>query len=436
MLTEKLVDKALKLGVDEVVCSVTDETTKQVKFVNNRIAINKTWSKKLINIFLVKGKKVITGVLPTEENERFLEKLVKMLRFIEPKEDYFGLAKGPFKYKAIEEAYDRRIERLAGRELDFVECAINSAIDSGGERASGVLYVNSWETRLTSSNAVEGKDRGTSILLSIRAFTECSSGHSVSVSRVLKKFQPSKAGEEAGSIAKESRKVKLGRHGRYSIIFHPLSMANLLASMSYGFSAFEVDAGTSFLLDKLGRKVASEIVTIEDDGRVKNGFDSQKFDEEGRPTKRTKLIVNGVLKSYLHNTSTAKKFKAKPTGNAGLIYPRPWNIVLSRGDSTLNEMIEEVRKGLYITNCWYTRFANYRTGDFSTIPRDGMFEIKNGEIVGAVKGLRVSDNMLRLLQNIIAISKKRRQVYWWEVDVPVITGHVLVKDVRITKSVK
>ncbi len=99
-------------------------------------------------------------------------------------------------------------------------------------------------------------------------------------------------------------------------------------------------------------------------------------------------------------------------------------------------MIEELENGIIISNVWYTRFNNYLTGDFSTIPRDGLFEVKNGEITGALKGLRISENMLRILSNIKGMGKKRSWVQWWEVDVPVLVSSFLTNKVHLTKSTK
>jgi len=98
-------------------------------------------------------------------------------------------------------------------------------------------------------------------------------------------------------------------------------------------------------------------------------------------------------------------------------------------------MYSDIKRGLVVTNVWYTRFQNYSSGDFSTIPRDGMFLIENGKIVGPVKELRISDNMLSILSNVVAVGNKPEQVFGWEVEIPVNTPPVVVKDVRLTKSV-
>ncbi len=73
---------------------------------------------------------------------------------------------------------------------------------------------------------------------------------------------------------------------------------------------------SSFLVNKLGEQVAASNITVVDDGTMPGGFGTEPFDGEGVPTRRTVVIENGVLKSYLLNTYTAKKLGMKTTGNA------------------------------------------------------------------------------------------------------------------------
>jgi len=138
----------------------------------------------------------------------------------------------------------------------------------------------------------------------------------------------------------------------------------------------------------------------------------------------------------LHNTSTAKKYGVKTTANAGLVAPGPANVILESGKVSRDGLFKDVKKGLYITNIWYTRFQNYATGDFSTIPRDGMFLIENGQIAQSLKNLRINENMLHMLQNVSAIASDAKKMSSWEIDIPVTTPHVLIKDVRMTKPTK
>jgi PmbA protein len=105
---------------------------------------------------------------------------------------------------------------------------------------------------------------------------------------------------------------------------------------------------------------------------------------------------------------------------------------------TRDELLEEMGNGLVVTNVWYSRFQNYSTGDYSTIPRDAILVVKKGEIVGSTKGVRISDNMLRMMQGVRALGKAQKQVYWWEMEInegaPTFVPDMLVDGVNITKS--
>jgi PmbA protein len=454
-IAEYIVKRGLNLGADDIIATVINSNTKQIRFANNEIFLSTEWETVDVEVFLSVGKRLISSSLKnpspsetflsvskdwnlTKENiDKFLARMIKMAKMIKPKEDYYGIASGNFKYGKLKDCYDKRITKLSEENIDFVHEAINAALSEGAKRCAGVLYSSVYTRYKYTSNGISAREKGTRINISIRAFREKDeSAHSVSVSRVLKYFDPEKAGKEAGEMVNEYKNPVAGSAGKYDIIFSPMFMANLFNYMSYAFSAFEVDSGMSFLIGELGKGVANNNVTIIDDGRLPNGFGSVLFDEEGRPTKTTKIIDRGILKTYLHNTSTAKKFNAEPTGNAGIVYPSFWNLVLEKGDSSLEEMISEIKNGLYLTNTWYTRFRDHRAGDFSTIPRDAIFEIKNGKLGKPIKGIRLSDNMKNILKNIQLISKERKQIQWWEAEKPVLAGWVLCKGLNITKSSK
>jgi PmbA protein len=428
------------MGASDIVLTITKSLTNQIKFANNKIMTTQTWDSVDANIFFSYQKRLMSGSIDFESKqtaEKSLKKLFDNAKLLTPKEDYYGIASGNFKYKTPKDCYDKRIEKLEGKEVDFTQIAINTALANGAKRCAGVLYSSSWNVEKFTSSGVETSDKGTSINLSIRAFADKdASGHCVSASRILSRFEPEKVAQQAAQFAKDSLRPQPGQLGQYDILFHPMIFANLLYYMSYAFSAFEVDSGMSFLINKLNKKVGSSLVTIQDGAQMKNGFGSRAFDDEGVPTKTTNIIEKGKLKTYLHNTSTAKKFKTQTTANAGLVYPNCFNIVMKEGKSNVDEMISQMKNGIYITNTWYTRFSNYRTGYFSTIPRDAMFKVENGRIVGPIKELRLSDNMQHILESVVAISKEREQIEWWEVSIPVLVGHVLCKGLNMTKSAK
>jgi len=437
MKTIDYIKKGLKnIGADDFVIEYINGNSEQIKFANNQIVENTTWLSANITIFAAIKKRIISTVindLTKESAEGAIKKIAKFSRMIEPNSEYMGIAQGPFKYKKIEGCFDKKVISVNSDEL--VESAINKALQCGAKRVAGVLEKSSGELALTTSGGVDALEKGTHVYLSLRALAEKdASGHKVCVSRTMKGFDVEKTAEDAAIIAKNAMNPEQGKPGMYDVIFEPLPFANLLTTVGSSASIFNVESGLSFLQDKISKKVASSKFSLIDDPTMPGGFGSMRFDEEGVPTQRNAIIEDGILKTYLHNTSTAKRHKTKTTANAGLIAPRAINLYLKEGSMDKDEMIKNVKNGLIVTNVWYTRFQNYATGDFSTIPRDGIFYIKNGKILGAVKDIRISDSMMNIMKNCAEICRQSSQVMGWEVDTPVKLAPVLVKNVRVTKS--
>jgi PmbA protein len=456
-LLHHIKDKLIKEGADDAVVSGSKSSGQQIKFVNNKVA--KTGTEGLVNvgIFFVKDRKVVTTSfkeaidlsadspldLPSmsflkEKSDKLIQRLLLFSKPLQPKEDWFGLAEGPFKYKEIPDTYDHKIANIsAEQQVDLVEKGIVAALKEGAKRCGGIFEVQTGESFLVTSRNVETKSKGTSVYYSIRALLDKeASGHNTASERMLHKLNVEETAKFAGQIAALAKKPKAGKKGAFDVIFAPMSWGALLDQIGGSTSIFDVEAGTSFFINKLGQSVANPLVNLYDDATVTGGYGSTEYDSEGTPTQRNVLIENGVLKNYLYNASTARKYKTNTTANAGLISPHPWNIVLEPGKISKADLFKQVQKGLYITNIWYTRYQNYAAGDFSTIPRDGIFLIENGQIVKSLKNIRIKENMIHMLQNLSGIASDARQMTSWEINTPVITPHVLVKEVNITKPTK
>ncbi len=427
------VEMAKKEGMDDAVAKMCILHEKQVKWYGNEIEVIKEWKRKEMELFMAKDKKIFLTTIENPDKRKIkmaIEKGGHLITSLYKKDYYGGIGKDDGKYKT-KKIYDagitneRKVVSLAEKTIDDALCF--------AEEVAGVLFAGKEEIFLSSSEGMSGKDTNSWITLSTRAFlSDDESGHSVACSRNLSDLKK-KVGREAGEIAATAKNPEKGKEGKYDIMFSPLAFANILSHVSHSSSAFSVDNGMSFLAGKLGKKIGSEKFTFIDTGIHPNGIASRSFDDEGLATTETMVFEKGTVKSYLHNTSTALKYGAKTTRNAGIISPTPWNAIVVPGDVNVNEMMEEMREGLYVTNVWYTRFQNYIAGDFSTIPRDGIFVVKNGEISHPIKEIRISDNMHHLLSNITSLSHKEEQIYWWEVDVPTFTPYALIKDVKITR---
>ena len=432
---EYLLKKLKEKGADDVVIRSVKSEGVNIKFANNKVVKNGLEMMHGIGVFFTKDKKILATNFQDKDPknlkkqiDNFVNSSMKFSSFLQPSKDYNGIANGNFKYKDVLETYDKKVESID--EVDYVQKGINTA---NSEKTNGIFEKNIEEGVLLTSNNVDKDLKGTYLYFSIRAFNKDGSGHSNTCSRMLSKLEIEKSSEEAAKIAKLSISPKEGDSGKYDIVFGTMPTIVFANQIAESCSPFSVEAGISFFADKINKKVTN--IDFIDDGLKENGYNSTPCDDEGVPTQRTSLIKDGILKTYLHNSSTAKKYKTQSTGNAGLVEPHASNLIIEKGKcSEVNDLVKEVKNGLYVTNVWYTRYQNYLTGDFSTIPRDGCFVIKNGELKNSVKNIRISDNMLNILSNIVAISKEKKQLKSWEAHDPGFVPEILVKNVNVSKA--
>ena len=438
-VAKSLLEKFSKAGADDVIVNVSEENSLQVKFANSKIATTLGMDSVHAEVFVAVDKRLVsTTIRDFSENAVYdcVSRIMKFARAIPQNSDYRGIAEGPFEYKEIPETYDKNVAELNEKSVDLTEAAINAAASNGAKRSAGVLESYEINSYLLTSNNVEVSNVGTKIYFSLRAFVDkYASGHCVTNSRVLNKFDPEKTAIKAAEIAKNAINPAPGIDGKYDVLFEPLPFSNILNRIAESASIFNVESKMSCLANMLGEKISGDDVTITDDGSLQNGYNSVKSDAEGVPTRKNVIIKDGVLNTYLYNTSSAKRYNVETTANAGIIAPMPFNIGINNGKLNKEEIISGIKKGLIVTNVWYTRFQNYASGDFSTIPRDGMFLVENGKISGPVKELRINENLIKLLGDISAIGNKPEQVFGWETEMPVTTPCVLVKDVHLTRSV-
>ena len=432
--TEEVMRKAVGLGAEEAIARTVFGRYRQVRFSNNQVDISVGWNSYFTDVTLAWKKRVVsTQIRDFVDVDASLRMLVDLAKVTKENPAFAGFAKGEFKY-----AKSRADKRL--RELDEPTGYVFEAIDAAKKEAGkgvvcgGILYSKFEDVFLVSSNGPVGTDSRSAVQFSIRAFSEReASGHGVECGSSLKGFNPARVGAKAGEVAWLAQKPVAGEEGVFDVVFDPLIFGSLLSVWGVMTSAFNVMTRQSAFVDKLGKKIAPKNVTLRDNP-ASYSVGNRVFDDEGVPTKENVFVGKGVLKNYLHNTSTAKIFKTKTTGNAGVVTPTPWNVEMDAGDMIRDEVFSEVKNGLYLTNTWYTRFQNFVKGDFSTIPRDGIFLLKNGEIKRSLKDIRVSDNVLGLLSRIAAVSKERQHMQWWIEVEPCLSPYVFVKDVHITKS--
>ena len=215
--------------------------------------------------------------------------------------------------------------------------------------------------------------------------------------------------ENVGKIAAQRTLRRLGarkvKTAHVPVVLDPLVAVSMLDHIFEGVNGDSVYRGASFLAGKLGQKIAGDRVNVIDDGTMPGGFGTSPFDGEGVPTRRTVVIENGVLNSYVLNTYTAKKLGLQTTGNAsrglaGTPGIGPGNYFLQPGTKTPQQIISEIKDGLYVTE-FLGHGANLVTGDYSR-GASGMW-ISGGELAYPVEEITVAGNLKEIFFNITEI---------------------------------
>ena len=435
-LNELAIATSRRLGVEDAVALSVKSRDRMIRFANNSVTTSNQVDEAELTVYLGKDKRraiASTSNLESASVRRFVRDLFDSLKGL-PKSEYVPLPERSAKFRSGG-TVDKRLQSASEELPEMAKEAISASIDSGGKRSAGVIDSGTVTYAILTSTGTSGTDSRTAITLNIRAFAEKdASGHGLSCSATLAGFDPVAAGRKAGRDAKKMVEASEPAAGAYQVLLSPTVASNIVETVGGAASAFSVDAGTSYLAGKLGKKVAAKTFSLTDHGTIKGGLGGRVFDDEGTGTGLTRIIDRGTLKGYLHNLTTAKKWKTSSTGSAGFVDPHAWNLEVGAGDSSFDEMVKEMKKGIILTSNWYTRFKNYRTGEFSTVPRDGAYLVEGGRVARPLKGMRAGDDLLRFFSSVQLLSKDREWIQWWEVDTPTLCPWVLVEGVNITRA--
>jgi predicted Zn-dependent protease len=190
-------------------------------------------------------------------------------------------------------------------------------------------------------------------------------------------------------------------------------MLDFFSYLSFGALAFMEKR--SFLSGRIGEKVMDESISIWDDGLDPSAI-PMGFDYEGVPKQRVSLIEGGVAKGVVWDTYLAGKQggDARTTGHAlpagSGIGAMPLHLHMAPGDATRDEMIRDMKRGIWVSRFWYTRTVHPLNVVVTGMTRDGTFLVEDGKIVGPVRDLRFTQGYVEALNNVQAIGREQMLV--------------------------
>lgn len=216
---------------------------------------------------------------------------------------------------------------------------------------------------------------------------------------------PEAVGKEAARRALRMLGARKVKSQKVPVVFDPLMAASFVGEVASCANGDRVFKRSSVLAPHLGKRIAPAHVTVVDDGLLERGLGTAPFDGEGVPTRRTPIIAGGELKSFLYDSFTARKAKAKSTANASRGYGSlpaigTNNLYLEQGETSPEAIISELQRGFYVT-AMLGHGMDPTTGDYSR-GANGLW-IENGELAHPVQEVTVAGDLLSMLGAIDAV---------------------------------
>jgi len=440
-LAENAVKSAVKKGAAEAEAYVYEgqatnvgielgQITKSNRIIDQgigiRLAVNKAVGFAYTNI--IEGHNVV---------ESTILKALSAARANKPDPDWKGFPeKKP--YATAEKLFDPKILDLRSEGLvDIASSMLNAAVSVNKrvfpiEGEAGAAYLSS---AIANSNGIAAFDKGTIMECSLAAVAK----EKNRVTPVCFEFNAERAydvdpawvGKEAARLAVSALKTKQIKTETTKLVLTQFALQELLYyTLINAVKADNVQRNQSPFKGRVGEKVASQNVTIYDNGVFPSGLRTWTFDGEGVPHQKTALIEEGVLRGFLYDNYTAKKEGVESTGNASragyLSTPsiEATNFHVTPGNKTPDELLGEVDDGLLIYYLQGAHSSNPVSGEFSVVATPA-WKIRKGEITHSTRGVMLAGNIFEALKNVSIVANNERKMG------QLIAPWIIVENVRV-----
>ncbi|WP_076864922.1 TldD/PmbA family protein [Bradyrhizobium mercantei] len=413
-LAQRLVDAAKRAGADAADAIAVRGVSQGVEVRDGRVEETERSEGDDVGLRVFVGQRqavVSTNEVSGDGIAKLAERAVAMAR-VAPDDKYVGLADPALLAHDFPDLdlLDRKVPTTAELEQRAIEAeaaalAVKGVTKSGGASAStgigGMVLVTSTgfhgsylrSSHGISTTAISGEGTGME-----RDYDFTSAPHASDLD------SPTTVGRKAGERAVARFNPRKVETCKVPVIFDPRVAGSIVGHLVGAINGASIARKTSFLKDKLGEQLFSRDIRIIDDPLRVRGLRSQTFDAEGVRVKKTALIDEGVLTTWVLDSATARELGLVTTGHAhrgvsSSPSPGTYNLHLEPGAVTPKELISDIKQGFYVTDLIGSG-VNGVTGDYSRGASG--FWIENGEITYPVSEVTIAGHLLPMFKSLVA----------------------------------
>ncbi|MET0387196.1 MAG: metallopeptidase TldD-related protein [Polyangiales bacterium] len=421
-LGSQVVDRALAKGATVAEVGVSEGAHLSVKVRMGEPELVEEAGSKSLGLRVMRGQQVAvtwTSDLTEAGLARFIDDALELAELAQP--DSFAGPPDPAQLSRAAqhpdlELFDPAVNDLdAARAIDLAKRAEKAAlgVDPRLTNSEGAnVSRQSGASVLVTSGGFRGGVRGTYASISVHPVAEDADGKKRSgYYWSARRFANELEGAEAVGLEAGRRTIdKLGSRKldtqEVAVIFDPDAGRSILGLLASCINGGAIWRKSSYLLEREGQPVASPLVTVIDDPLIVRGPGSRPFDGEGLLSRKNVVVENGVLKTFILDTYSAKKLGKQSTGNAsrgsgGGVGPATTNLILQPGKLSVEQLLKSTDRAFYVTDMMGFGF-NAVTGDFSRGASG--FWIERGERKYAVSEVTISLNLDDILKRIDAVA--------------------------------
>jgi PmbA protein len=425
---KRAVDFALRSGAKEAEAYLSMSSGTSIDIERGQIVRSAKRMDQGLGVRAVYGKAIgfsYTNTLTIKSIEEAAKRAFKAARASRPDKNWHNFP-SPRKFSETRGTYDKKIVELSSDEMVETAALMLQAVEAYDKRVlavGGGIGVSVVHTAVVNSHGVEAYDRGTAVGCSMETIARDGADvtpacFEVDAARIYD-IDAKAVGAEAARQAVSSLGAKKIDSGVFPVIFAQPALRSLLYyTLINAVKADYVQRERSAFKGKIGEKVASELITVSDDGLLEGGLSTRKFDGEGVPTQKTVVIEKGVLKSFLYDNYAAKRAGVESTGNASRSGFVPYastpvleasNFVFKKGNMSAEELVGEVDEGLLVFGVQGAHSSNAEGGEFSVVATP-VWKIEDGEVTYAVRGAMVAGVVFDVLKNVSALGSNVRKM--------------------------